>query len=384
MTADMVATEEPSRQVRPSGRIPELDGLRGIAVMMVLVWHFIGSLIDSRALGHWTKIVTNITILGRTGVDLFFVLSGFLITGIILDRTLRKRTFLAHFYMRRILRIVPSYIILVGIFWLIVSYGITNDVFSPETELWRHLTFTQNLWMADMQRWGPGGISVSWSVAVEEQYYIIFPLIAMTLPRRFLPSALVALGLFSCLRRPWVYFPDHNAFSMYVHTLSRLDGLAMGGLIALFWRHPYFTLWQQQYAYKLKAVLKILAFGIPILCIGLANNVALNMAVWGHTYLTLLYGALLVYILGHLGSPHLGWLRAPHLVWIGGISYTVYLFHPLILSTVFLLAHQPERLATAFDFVLAASALTLTIIYAAFSRRWLENPLIRWGRRWSY
>lgn len=68
-------------------RIPELDGLRGIAVGIVLVWHFVGAMMDP-SLGAWTKAIYHTTILGRTGVDLFFVLSGFLITGIILDRKL--------------------------------------------------------------------------------------------------------------------------------------------------------------------------------------------------------------------------------------------------------------------------------------------------------
>ena len=142
-------------------RIPELDGLRGVAVGIVLLWHFVGALMDP-SLGSWTKAVYNTTILGRTGVDLFFVLSGFLITGIILDKSQAPSQFLKHFYIRRVLRIVPSYALLILVFWLAIVVGVDNYAFNSETPWWHHATFTQNLWMAEHDRWGPGAISVIW------------------------------------------------------------------------------------------------------------------------------------------------------------------------------------------------------------------------------
>ena len=140
-------------------RLAELDGLRGVAVLMVLIWHFFGALIDAD-LGWWAKSSYGIFILGRTGVDLFFVLSGFLITRIILSKTSCGFQFLRAFYIKRVLRIFPPYFLLVGIFWTAVLLGVSNSVFSGETAFWRHLTFTQNFWMSETNSWGPAGISV--------------------------------------------------------------------------------------------------------------------------------------------------------------------------------------------------------------------------------
>jgi peptidoglycan/LPS O-acetylase OafA/YrhL len=172
---------------------------------MVLVWHFVGAMIDPQ-LGSWTKIVYHLTILGRTGVDLFFVLSGFLITGIILDRKKSARPFLVSFYARRLLRIAPSYLLLVLVFWSVVSQGVRNDAFNADTPLWHHLTFTQNWWMAAQDKWGPGAISVTWSVAIEEQFYIAFPVLVILTPHKRLPLLLTLIAGFSIASRAFAYF----------------------------------------------------------------------------------------------------------------------------------------------------------------------------------
>lgn len=364
-------------------RIPELDGLRGIAVGIVLLWHFVGALMDP-SLGSWTKAVYNTTILGRTGVDLFFVLSGFLITGIILDKSQAPSQFLKHFYIRRVLRIVPSYALLILVFWLAIVVGVDNYAFNSETPWWRHATFTQNLWMAEHDRWGPGAVSVTWSVAIEEQFYLLFPLMALLVPRRLLPALFVSIALFSCIFRAAAYLDLKSVYTMYVHTLSRLDGLAMGGLIAWLWRQPRFDEWLTIHARAFKRWCIFLCLCIPLLGIGMADNLARNMATWGHTYLTFFYGTTLVVILRSLNTGNVEWLRNRNLGRLGAVSYTVYLFHPLLLSSVFLLAKRPERLSAPIDVVLSTIALVLTLVWSAVSLRWLEMPLTQAGRRWRY
>jgi peptidoglycan/LPS O-acetylase OafA/YrhL len=368
-------------------RIPELDGLRGIAVGMVLVWHFIGALLDP-ALGAWARWTYHLTILGRTGVDLFFVLSGFLITGIILDRQQRPAGFLGSFYLRRLLRIVPSYALLIAIFWFVASSSTIvaghTSAFGAETPWWRHATFTQNLWMSDFNRWGPGAISVTWSVAIEEQFYLVFPLLALWMPRRWLPILLVGIVVGSCLHRAHAWISDGNAFRMYVHTLSRLDGLAVGALIAWLWREQWFGPWLEERAAAMVRTFKVLCMLLPVLAIALKVNLPLAMSSWGHTYLTVFYAICLLMVLHYQQSPQLVWLRTHWLRGLGAVSYTVYLFHPLLLSFVFLAAFRQERISSLLDATLALSALLLTLAWSSISLRMLERPLTQWGRRWRY
>ncbi|QIM53989.1 acyltransferase family protein [Hydrogenophaga crocea] len=364
-------------------RIAELDGLRGIAVGMVLVWHFVGALID-QGLGGWTKLVYGLTIFGRTGVDLFFVLSGFLITGILLDRRQSPARFLQSFYVRRLLRIAPSYLVLVAIFWAAVAAGARNDVFNSDTPLWHHLTFTQNWWMAEHDRWGPSAISVTWSVAIEEQFYLAFPLMVLLTPYKRLPVLLLAIALGSAVFRAMAWLLHDSAFTMYVHTLSRLDGLAAGAVIAWACRHQGFEAWMTRHGAALQRLFTRLLWLIPLFLIAIRINLPLNMALWGHSYLTVVYALAVLLILKRLDRGGIGALRQAWLTRLGAVSYTVYLFHPLFLACAFLIARRPERVSTLYDAGLAAAALCATLIWAAFSLKFLERPLTKAGRKLRY
>jgi peptidoglycan/LPS O-acetylase OafA/YrhL len=368
-------------------RVPELDGLRGIAVGMVLIWHFVGGLVDQN-LGNWNRLLYDITIFGRTGVDLFFVLSGFLITGILLDRKQSPLAFLHSFYIRRLLRIVPSYLLLVVIFWGAIRIGVHNEAFNADTPWWRHFTFTQNWWMAEHGRWGPSAISVTWSVAIEEQFYLIFPLLVILTPRNRLLAVLAAIAAGSACFRAVAWLAFDNAFAMYVHTLSRLDGLAAGAAIAWLWRAPpppHALLGMDgKHHLALHRALIGLTCAIPLFLLAIRLNLPLNMAVWGHAYLTLFYSLVLLTIIARLAQGGIPALRQRWLTRLGAVSYTVYLFHPLFLDIVFMLAHRPQRISSVQDIVLALAALGTTLLWAAASLRFLERPLTQAGRSFKY
>lgn len=364
-------------------RITELDGLRGLAVAMVLVWHFVGALID-QGLGEWTKLLYALTIFGRTGVDLFFVLSGFLITGILLDRRQTSAKFLRHFYIRRFLRIVPSYLVLVAVFWAAVVLGLRNDAFNGDTPLWQHLTFTQNWWMAEHDSWGPSAISVTWSVAIEEQFYLVFPLLVLCTPRKHLPILLITIAIGSVAFRAAAWLIIDSAFTMYVHTLSRLDGLAVGAGVAWAWRNPDCKAWLMKWYGSLKSTFLVLICTIPLFLIALQINLPLNMAVWGHSYLTIFYSLALLLILIQVNQKCTRVLRYQWLCRLGSISYTVYLFHPMVLASVFLIAGRPERISSVLDAGLAGGALLVTLLYSFISQKFLERPLTLAGRRFHY
>lgn len=355
-------------------------------MLMVLAWHFVGAIIETD-LGWWASAIKNIAVLGRTGVDMFFVLSGYLITRIILARTQGQSVFLAAFYAKRILRIFPPYFLLVGIFWGVVWSGVDNAVFNDDTPFWRHLTFTQNFWMSDTANWGPGGISVTWSVAIEEQYYLMFPLLVLALPRSWLPATLCLIAAGSILCRAVLYtmHPD-NAFLSYVMTFSRLDGLAVGGLIAWSFTNAGAQSWLRSNRTRLETWLRFLFGGVLLLAVAIKHNLAANMFYWGHTYLTVLYGLVLIVLVLNAGTQNamVRWLRSSWMAFFGRTSYSVYLFHPLILSVTFLAAAQPEKINSLYSAGLSALAFLITLVFCAALYRWFEKPILSYGARWKY
>ena len=352
-------------------------------MLMVLAWHYLGATIDP-TLGFWAHATARTLILGRTGVDLFFVLSGFLITGIILDRTASAPRFLRSFYLRRALRILPAYLVLVGVFWLIVAAGAPNSAFNADTPWWRHLTFTQNYWMSEHSRWGPDAIAVTWSVAIEEQFYLVFPLLLLLVPRRAVPALLVAVALASIVWRARVYVGSHNAFAAYVSTPARLDALALGGILAWAWREPPALAWIESRRVAFFRVAALCLALTPALAALIARDLPWHMYSWAHTYLSLLYSCVVVCVLVSAGTRYATPLRTRWLRFVGSISYSVYLFHPFMLSCAFLLAGRTEHIRNWSDAAVVLGALAATLAYCTLSSRGLEQPAIRFGRRFAY
>jgi peptidoglycan/LPS O-acetylase OafA/YrhL len=375
---------KPASSITEELRLLELDGLRGLAVFLVLLWHFIGAMVDTE-LGWWAKASYRTFIFGRTGVDLFFVLSGFLITRVVLTRTLSGTRFLKVFYLKRALRILPPYLLLVAIFWAVVSLGVNNAVFNSDTPLWRHLSFTQNFWMSEKGTWGPSGISVSWSLAIEEHYYLFFPLLALIVPRKALPG-LLGLTILSSIfcRAAMHYFYPGNAYLGYVMTFSRLDGLAAGGLLAFAITTPTLRSWLENNTKELKKLLWFLIAIVPLFCISIAGRLTATMFYWGHTYLTLLYVTVLALVILNIGADCNRWLRSEALRSLGKISYSVYLFHPLFIASFFLIANRPERISTWTDAGLAFAALVFTIIISRTMYRYYERPILEYGKQKKY
>ena len=204
--------------------IPQLDVLRGIAVLIVMLYH----IIDIVPRLHLRPIFS----LGYAGVDLFFVLSGFLITGILVRSKDSKRYF-KNFYARRALRIWPLYYAL--LFFTFVALPVIHPSLRASIfELchpWQAFPFfLQNL---TIHRQAFDTLRVTWSLAIEEQFYLVWPVIVWLAPPRMLkPLALSALFLSMAVR--WsVLIGLIPPLTIYMNTLTRLDGLSLGAFLAL-------------------------------------------------------------------------------------------------------------------------------------------------------
>src|SRR5882757_1657709 len=178
-------------------RIPELDDLRGVAIAMVLVSHYavFGFVTKHGSLTSYLKALPG---LGWSGVDLFFVLSGFLIGGILLDAR-ESSNYFQVFYARRFFRIVPIYAVVLLFF--AVAGGVARSaqgrdftwLFANSMPWYAYATFTQNFWMVFHGSAGGNWLAPTWSLAVEEQFYLTLPLVVRFVSRQRLIVWLVLL-----------------------------------------------------------------------------------------------------------------------------------------------------------------------------------------------
>lgn len=198
--------------------IPELQGLRGLAVLAVVLFHS-----HPRLTGTW---VYGASLWGWVGVNLFFVLSGFLITSILLESRAKPHYF-RNFYGRRVLRIWPVYVLLLALVYLQAPWFVGPSIGEAirTAPWWAYIFFLQNLFHLSL----PPAIGPTWSLAIEEQYYVVWAPLLRVLRRPWLLGAALAAAL--------VGSPAMRLANLHwmtpTNTLLHLDGIAWGGLLAV-------------------------------------------------------------------------------------------------------------------------------------------------------
>lgn len=366
-------------------RIEELDGLRGIAVLMVLLWHFTGSLSGRDS---WVaEAVYALTIFGRTGVDLFFVLSGYLIIGILV-RHRSSSNAAKVFYWRRFLRIYPPYTLLIFIYWL--SYFLFGETTAFNTaggalvQLLFQVTFTWNWLMVINQDVGTG-FGVTWSVAIEEWFYLLFPWIVFFVPSKKLWKILLVIALVSIVGRGLVHLAvPASPLAPYVLTPFRLDGVGLGGLVALGMQDAGVRDWLLRKRRQIALSSAAFLASLPVLVGLIRDSMAVHMYLWGHTYLAAGFCVLLIFIMQNIGSAKTTVFRSRTLQHLGWYSYSIYLFHPVFLSICFIVAGRGERVSSLLDAVLAITALIGSVAFSAGLFWLVERHLQALGRKFSY
>ncbi len=359
-------------------RIKEIDGLRGIAILMVVMFHYLNNqLINStNTVG---KVLAKLTQFGWVGVDLFFVLSGFLIGSILLTNK-QSPNYFKTFYIRRIVRIIPNYYLLLLLFAFVLGIGWFNNnehlVGQNIIPVWSYWAFCQNFFMAYNNHMGNPPMVITWSIAIEEQFYIIFPLILYKLKNRFVPLLLLLLVLTALFFR--YYFIGW--IPRYVLLISRVDSLAIGILIAWLLLNYDFFSFTNKFKKHLIATLIILfsVCGILYLSYG-------DLGIFKHTFFALIFAILIIFALQKDNSWWCIFLRSNWLVWIGTISYSLYLFHEYVIAIIYhLFGRRGVMIQTVTDagITFLSFAAALLVSYCIF--RFLETPMIRIGKKYTY
>lgn len=361
----------------PRGHLPALDALRGLAILLVLIYRFGGG--DGAAPAHGLAD-TRLIELGARGVDLFFVLSGFLITGILHDSRLKPHYF-RNFYARRALRIFPLYyatlvFLLSG--WLPLPPPLTESL-RPAREhaawLWG---YGANLLQAKQNAWCLGATNHFWSLAIEEHFYLVWPAVIWGLSPVAARRLCLALVVASALGRAAWLASGGGEVAAFVLTPFRMDGLALGGWLALVARQPGGLKWLSRWAWSAVAGAGSLAIACEL---SERRFLYLTLTVWSVAFAGLLVLMLTTQSGGVLES--LG--RSGVLQWLGRYSYGIYVFQLPLLYGLANVVTAPGLVAwTGYSWagqLLYAALMTAANLALAFaSWHLVEKRVLAWKR----
>lgn len=353
-------------------RLPELDGLRAVAISAVMAYHFLREPVPHH---HWLDYPTRLLAIGWGGVDLFFVLSGFLIGGILLDTRERPAAF-RDFLIRRALRILPLYVALLLAFYLLRQI-LGGWMFDGALPAWTYLSLTQDfatpIFGRDAWFLGP-----TWSLAVEVQAYVLLGGLLVFLPRRMIVPMLVTGVLVAVSSRAIASASGHG-LAGYFMLPARIDGACLGALVAAAMRIDGGT--------RLAARSNVLLVATALLfacatLVAAAGNGPGSLATNTFTHMALALGsaALISALVCRRGgglNKLLSWAPA---VAFGEISYGVYLLHKPVVGTLHTVAGRDGViLDSGLSIAVTVSGIALTVLIAAASWRWFERPIIRWS-----
>lgn len=365
-----------------SRHIPALDGLRAFAVVGVMGNH----LFPGNPTGFVSKTIAWLFAFGVTGVDLFFVLSGFLITGILFDSLYDPR-FFRKFYARRVLRIFPLYYGILALFLLLSLLQRIPD----RRELLSFALYLQNTsWIANPS-WAltpPRTLPLShfWSLAVEEQFYLVWPFVVwLVRGRRPLLWICVAAALGCPVLRALRELHGASYQQIHSNTLCRADTLLAGGALALALRSPRFhdaILQAVRWLYVALLPVLVMMFGVGPKA-GLPQTAASALY---PTFLLCFYAAVLASALQPGWFAHLS--SQPLLRWIGKYSYGLYIYHLVLFHWIdepmksLLSRHIASKGAVVFAVGITVAVLSVLVAYLSYEL--VERRFLRLKRFFDY
>jgi peptidoglycan/LPS O-acetylase OafA/YrhL len=379
------------KMISGTSRLPELDGLRAIAILLVLFSHHLAAIPIAS--------IRYVVEMGWVGVDLFFVLSGFLIGGILLDQR-RATNYYRVFYLRRFLRIVPLYALLVIPGLLSLSLGLQSHFAGHSMAdmtpygMWLCVFFLQNFG-AIFQLNIPFYLTPTWSVAVEEQFYLLLPPLIRHFETKKLLKILVLIIISAPLFRGILIFTlEHNGpvqdlIARLCYTLlpCRWDSLLLGVVGAIAFRNEKFQEWMAVHPRRMQALWWLLGLGSVVLLFSSEGRLDPKLAFLGYTLIDAWFACtLLLAVMNPRGGLH-RLLSLPAFKPVATVSYGLYLLQSPMAAVFKSFVHfahlqYPEIGWTATG--MAMLSLSFTAVAATISWKFFESRMIRMGHPHRY
>lgn len=362
--------EEKSQSVQPSfiklGYRPELDGFRGISIILVFIHHIHHSILPG----------------GFLGVDMFFVLSGFLITSLLLEEWNQNKTIsLKNFYIRRIFRLMPAVFFLVLVLFAYAILFLNGENFRSTFQgIWLTLSYTSNWFYAFDIASADNPLGVTWSLAIEEQFYLIFPILLYFALRykfgtRQIVPTLIFFVILIAIHRKILADGGSPIHRLYYASDTRADALLIGCLTAFLFSWNLLPFQKIEKHFKM---LFFLPFAFLLFMTATANaSDALLYSLGGYSLIAISVAALLLLLLAYQPKAAVMVLSFAPLVWIGRVSYGLYLWHWTARYFIYGKQIVPE------SYIQLVSVIIISFIFTVISYYCIEKPFLRMKERFS-
>jgi peptidoglycan/LPS O-acetylase OafA/YrhL len=363
-----------------ASRVPALDGIRGVAISLVVAYHTF-YVFGEAPMGSLAARAMATARLWWNGVDLFFVLSGFLIGGILLDAK-SSLNYYKVFYIRRAFRILPLYFCVLG------AYALCSHHLRAEGQRFpalAYLTLTQNLWAAAIGNFGLIWLACTWSLAIEEQFYLVAPtLIRVTTSRTLSWIVLATVAIAPIFRVALFLAIPHGAFSAHVLMFTRADALMFGVGVALIVRNSQARAAIQENIGILATATLVSGAGMVWFTLRNWTVGSLPMTAVGYSLQAFFYACvILISVLRERGL--LARILSVNILrFMGQRAYAIYLFHVPALYLAFEMTGRPPRVSTWSEAGIALSSVLASLILASLSWSFLEKPMLARGRNYQY
>jgi peptidoglycan/LPS O-acetylase OafA/YrhL len=373
-----------------SKHIPIIDGMRAYAVLMVCQLHFF--LIDESSLYKFNKfigvILFKLSDFGHRGVDFFFIVSGFLITGILLDSKKSNKYFSA-FYGRRFLRIFPLYYFVLAVSFFILPHLLQVDaaagaVIKNQAWLW---TYTSNFSrVVGFSGWDSGltfpWFGHFWTLCVEEHFYIFWPLLVYYASEKWLPRIMWIIVAFSSLAVLIDFFTGYSIPILQWATIPYAGVLSLGGLIAWYKHNP--RKYEHLIRFSKKYILFLATALLLVIFIPRQYRVYDILAFFS----SITFFCLLLVVAINKNKITDALFNHKALYFIGKISYGIYVYHELLKPFFIIYVYKnlqklmPDGIILLFTFTIISTAISILIAWVSWIA--LESPLLKLKKHFNY